>query len=147
MSQRQPNLQEQNDLSGIQRRKTRLLWLMWASTQRMGKYIRVSSKLFTRRAADLIVEACFSAMTRDRHGKRAAVNLSMIAVALKLSRFAWILKVMLVWLYSKLEQFISIFRWGFSSPLSVATGRLACSEISLSINEKNLADRAPSFNQ
>ena len=90
--------------------KTRLLWLMWTSTQLMGNYIWASSNLFTRRADDVIIEASFTAMTRDRHDLRAAVDLSMIAVALTPSWFAWILKVMLVRLRSKLGQFISFSR-------------------------------------
>ena len=40
---------------------------MWPSTQLIGKDIRTSSQLFTRRVADVISEACFTAMTGDRH--------------------------------------------------------------------------------
>ena len=69
MNERQPNSKEHKDSSGWQRRKTRLMWLMWPSTQPIGMYIKASSEL----------------------------------------RFAWILRVMLVWLYSKLRQFISSF--------------------------------------
>ena len=54
---------------------------MWPSTQRIGKDIKASS-LFTRRAVDVISEAFFSAMTGDRDDELAAMDLSMIAVAL-----------------------------------------------------------------
>ena len=54
--------------------KTRLLRLMWPSTQRIGKDITVSSKLFTRRAADVISEACFTRMTGDRHDELARLQ-------------------------------------------------------------------------
>ena len=55
---------------------------MWLSTQRIGKDIRTSSYFFTRRAADVVSEACFTAMTGDRHDERAAMDLSMIIYAL-----------------------------------------------------------------
>ena len=55
---------------------------MWPSTQRIGKDIRVSSELFTRRAADGISEACSTAMTGDRHDELGAMDLSMTEVAL-----------------------------------------------------------------
>ena len=54
---------------------------MWPSTQRIGKDINASS-LFTRRAVDVISAAFFSAMTGDRDDEPAAMDLSMIAVAL-----------------------------------------------------------------
>ena len=40
---------------------------MWSSAQLIGKDIRASSQLFIRRAADVISEACFTAMIGDRH--------------------------------------------------------------------------------
>ena len=46
------------------------------------KDIRVSCQLFTRRAVDVISDACFTAMTGDRYDKPAAMDLSMIAVAM-----------------------------------------------------------------
>ena len=52
------------------------------ATQRIGKDIRASSYFFTRRAADVVPEACFTAMTKDRHDELAAVDLSVIALAL-----------------------------------------------------------------
>ena len=55
---------------------------MWPSTQRIGKDIGASSNFFTRRAADVVPEACFTAMTEDRHDELAAMDLSVIAVAL-----------------------------------------------------------------
>ena len=58
LNERQPNSPEHEDRSGWQRRKTRLQWLMWLSTQRIGKDIRASSYFFTRRAADVVSEAC-----------------------------------------------------------------------------------------
>ena len=82
MNERQPNSSEHKDCSGWQRRDTRLQLLMWPSTQRIGKDIRASSYFFTRRAADVVPEACFTAMTKDRHDERAAVDLSVIALAL-----------------------------------------------------------------
>ena len=54
-------------------------------TQRTGKdraRHRESSMLLTRRAPDVISEACFTVMTRDRHDELTAMDLSMIAVAL-----------------------------------------------------------------
>ena len=55
---------------------------MWPSTQRIGKDMRASSYFFTRRAADLVPEACLTAMTEDRHDELAEMDLSVIAVAL-----------------------------------------------------------------
>ena len=99
MNERQPNSPEHEDRSGWQRRKTRLQWLMWLSTQRIGKDIRASSYFFTRRAADVVPEACFTVMTEDRHDELAAMDLSVIAVALTPAWLVWILTVMPVWLY------------------------------------------------
>ena len=90
---------EYEDRSGWQRHKTRLQWLMWPSTQRIGKDVRASSYFFTRRAADEVSVPCFTAMTEDGHDKRAAMDLTMIAVALTPSWLVWILTVMPVWLY------------------------------------------------
>ena len=50
-------------------------------TQRIGKDIRANSYFFTRRAADVVSEACFTVMTGDRHDKRAAMDFSMIIFA------------------------------------------------------------------
>ena len=55
---------------------------MWPSAQLIGKDIMASSQLFTRRAADVISEACFTAMTGDRHDELAAMDFNMITVAL-----------------------------------------------------------------
>ena len=84
MNERQPNSLEHEKCSSLewQHRKTRLLWLMWPSSQCLGKSIRASPLLFTRTAADVISEACFTAMTGDRHDDLAAMDLSRIAVAL-----------------------------------------------------------------
>ena len=82
-----------------QRRKTRLQRLMWIATQRIGKDIRASSYFFTRRAADVVSEACFTVMTGDRHDERAAMNFSMIIFAQTPSWLVWILTIMPVWLY------------------------------------------------
>ena len=41
--------------------------------------------MLTRKAAIVISEACFTAMTGDRYDDVAAMDLSMIAVALTLS--------------------------------------------------------------
>ena len=81
-NERQPNSPEHKNRSGWQHRDTRLQWLMWPSTQRIGKDIRASSYFFTRRAADVVPEACFTAMTKDRHDELAAVDLSVIALTL-----------------------------------------------------------------
>ena len=51
---------------------------MWPSTQRIGKGIRENSYFFTRRAADVPPEACFTTMTEDRHDELAAMDLSVI---------------------------------------------------------------------
>ena len=55
---------------------------MWPSTQRIGEDIRENSQLFTRRAVDVISEACFPAMTGYRHDEQAVMDVSMIAVAI-----------------------------------------------------------------
>ena len=60
------------------------------STHRKGYQSKFS--FFTRGAADAITEACFIAMTGDRHDELAALDLSMIAVALTPSSWlVWIL--------------------------------------------------------
>ena len=74
MNKRQPNSPEHEDRSEWQRRKPRLQWLMWPSTQRIGKVIRASSYFSTRRVVDLVPEACSTAMTEDRHDELAASN-------------------------------------------------------------------------
>ena len=89
MNERQPNLREHEGCWGWQRPKTSLLWLMWPSTQSIGKDIKASS-LFTRRAVDVISEAFFSAMTGDRDDELAALTPSWLVC---------ILTVMPVWLY------------------------------------------------
>ena len=58
---------------------------MSPSTQRIREDIRASSWLFTRAAAAVIFEACFTAMTGDRYDELAVMDLSMIAVALNSS--------------------------------------------------------------
>ena len=55
---------------------------MWPSTQRIGKFTRASSYFSSRRAVDLVPEACSTAITEDRRDELAAIDLSMIAVAL-----------------------------------------------------------------
>ena len=189
LNERQPNSPEHEDRSGWQRRKIRLQWLMWL--------IRISEQthFFTRRAVDVVSEACFTAMTGDRHDERAAMNFSMIIFALTPSWLVWILTVMPVWLYfghhfcfvlfcfwtlnfvyytsvscvwfllpyvslkifkTRNAYFVFSFEdfricsrfnnvnygaWYVCKPLfgsSVATYRLACFEISLSIIEKKL---------
>ena len=100
LNERQTNSPEHEDRSWWQRRKTRLQWLMWLSTQRIGKDIRASSYFFTRRATDVVSEACFTVMTGDRHDERAAMNFSMIMIfAQTPSWLVWILTIMPVWLY------------------------------------------------
>ena len=70
-----------------------------SSTQRIRKDIRVGSLLLSRRAADVISQACFTAMTGDHHDELPAMNLSVVAVALTPSCLVWILTVMPAWLY------------------------------------------------
>ena len=94
MNERQPNSPGHEDRSKWQRRKTRLQWLMWPSTQGIGKVIRASSYFSTRKVVDLVPEACSIAVTEDRHDELAAIGLSMIAVALTASWLIWILTVM-----------------------------------------------------
>ena len=94
MNEQQPNSLGHEDRSEWQRRKTRLQWLMWPSTQRIGKVISGSSYFSTRRVVNLVPEACFTAMTEDRHDEPAATDLSMIAVALTPSWLVWISTVM-----------------------------------------------------
>ena len=108
LNERQPNSPEHEDRSEWQRRKTRLQWLKWLSTQRIGKDIRASSYFFTRRAADVVSEACFTVMTGDRHAKRAAMDFSMIIFAQTPSWLVWILTVVSVWLYFSSFLFCSI---------------------------------------
>ena len=55
---------------------------MWPSTQGIGKVISASSYFSTRRVVDLAPEASSTAMTEDRHEELAAIDLSMIVVAL-----------------------------------------------------------------
>ena len=99
LNERQLNSPEHEDHSWWQRRKTRLQWPMWIATQRIGKDIRASSFFFTRRAADVVSEACFTVITGDRHDKRAAMDFCKIIFAQAPSRLVWILTVMPVWLY------------------------------------------------
>ena len=63
------------------------------------KDIRASSYFFTRRAADVVSEACLTVMTGDRHNERAAVDFSMIIFDQTPSWLVWILTDMPVWLY------------------------------------------------
>ena len=76
LNERQPNSPEHEDRAGWQRRKTRLQWLMWLSTQRIEKDIRASSYFFTRRVANLVSEACFTVTTGDRHDEPVWLNFS-----------------------------------------------------------------------
>ena len=108
MNERRLNSLKHEDRSRWQRRKTRQQWLMWPSTQRIGKDIRASSKLFTRWGVDVVSEACFTAMTGDRHYEPAAMDLSMISVALAPSWLVWILTVRPVWLYFSSFMFCSV---------------------------------------
>ena len=94
MNEQQPNSLGHEDRSEWQRRKTRLQWLMWPSTQRIGKVIRASSYFSTRRVVDLVPEACSTAMTKDRHDELAVIDFSMIAIALTPSWLVRILEVM-----------------------------------------------------
>ena len=102
MNKRQPNSWEHEGCWGWLRRKTSLLWLMWPSTQRIGKGIKASS-LFTRRAVDVISEAFFRAMTGDHDDELAALTPSWLVC---------ILTVMPVWLYFSYHScFVLHFFW------------------------------------
>ena len=57
---------------------------MWPSTHRIGKDIRATFYLFTRRAADVILNF-FTAISEDRDDELAAMDPCMIEVALTLS--------------------------------------------------------------
>ena len=89
-----PNSLGHEDHSEWQRRKTRLQWLTWPSTQRIGKVIRASSCFSIRRVVDLVPGASSTVMTEDRHDELAAIDLSMIVVALTPSWLVWISTVM-----------------------------------------------------
>ena len=93
MNEQQPNSLGHEDRSEWQRRKTRLQWLMWPFTQCIGEVIRASSYFSTRRVVDSVPEACSTAMIEDRHDELAAIDLSMIAIALTPSWLVWILTV------------------------------------------------------
>ena len=51
---------------------------MWPYAQRLEKDIRTSSRMFSRRAADVISEAYLTAMTGDRDNEIAVLDLSKI---------------------------------------------------------------------
>ena len=114
MNEQQPNWLGHEDRSEWQRRKTRLQWLMWPSTQRIGKVIRASSYFSTRRVVDLVPEASSTAMTEDRHEELAAIDLSMIAVALTRSWLVWILVVIPGYIFHRSCFFFSVLleKWG-----------------------------------
>ena len=138
INERQPNSRECKDRSGWQRRDTRLQWLVWPSTQRIGEDSRASSYFFTRRAADVVPEACFTAMTKDRHDELAAMDLSVIAVALTAAWLVWMLTVMPVWLYfsSFLFCFVLFCFWSrnFTHYTSVGCVWFSLPYVSLSIS-------------
>ena len=94
MNEQQPNSLGHEDCLEWQRRKTWLQWLMWPSTQHIGKVIRASSYFSTWKVVNLVPEDCSTVMTRDHHDELAAIDLSMIAVALTPSWLVWILTVM-----------------------------------------------------
>ena len=170
MNERQPNSSVHEDRSGWQRRKTRLQWLMWLSAQRIGKDIRVSSYFFTRRAADVVSEACFIAMTGDRHDDRsrsvtvmsrmnfnscASFTIPVLFLKTKLN-ILYECELCLIFVcpfcflfedfrlcsrFSKVNHGAwHVYKPRFGS--SVATCRLACSEISLSIIEKKTSEKS-----
>ena len=94
MNEQQPNSLQHEDCSEWQHCKTRLQWLMWPSTQSIGKVTWASSYFSTQRVVDLVPEACSTVMTKDHHDELAAIDLSMILVTLTSSRLVWILTVM-----------------------------------------------------
>ena len=96
MNERQPNSPEHKDCSGWQHRRTWLQWLMWPSTQRIGKDIGASSYFFHWKGSRCTF---WGLLHWDDHDKLVAMDLSMIAVALTPSWLVWILTVIPVWLY------------------------------------------------
>ena len=102
MNERQPNSPEHKNRSGWQHRDTRLQWLMWPSTQRIGKDIRANSYFLTRRADNVLPEACFTTMTEDRHDEPAPMDLSVISMNLT---------VISVWLFFHHSCFVLFCFW------------------------------------
>ena len=86
---------EHQDCSGWQRHKTRLLWPMWPSTQHISE--RISEQALS----------C-SLKGGDRLDELAAMDFSMIVVALKPSWLVWILTVIPVRLYFSSFLFCSV---------------------------------------
>ena len=117
MNERQPNSPEHKNRSGRQHRDTRLQWLMWPSTQRIGKGIRANSYFFTRRAADVLPEACFTTMTEDRHDELAAMDLSVISMNfnsyISLVIFSSFLFCSVLFLITKFTYYLSVSCVGF----------------------------------
>ena len=81
------------------------------STQWKG--VRVSSQLFTRRAADVISEACFTAMTGDRCESDETVMISInFNSYASLAIFAIIRSFFLLFLNTKLyAYYTSVRKW------------------------------------
>ena len=109
MNERQLNLPKHEDFSGWKRPKTRLTAVTdvaFHSTHRKG----YQSKLLVllSKATYVICEAYLTAMTGDRHDELAALDHSMIAVALTLSWLVCILTVMPVRLYFSSFLFCSL---------------------------------------
>ena len=55
-----------------------------------------------------LVEACLTVMTVDHRNELLVMDHSVMVVALRLSWFAWIITVMLVWLYFSSLMFCSV---------------------------------------
>ena len=106
--------QKHEDRSWWHHRKTRLLWLLWPSTQWIGKDIRANPQLFTRRAANVISEACIASLQWPEIAmmhELAVIDLSMTTVALSPSWFVWILTVILVYFYFNHSCFVLFCFW------------------------------------
>ena len=85
MNERQPNSPGHKDHSEWQRRKTRMQWLMWPSTQSIGKLL-----FFHLNSSRCNSWGLLHCDDEYRHDELAAMDLSMIAVALTPSWLVWI---------------------------------------------------------
>ena len=111
INERHPNSPEHEDRSGWQRRKTWLQWLMWPSTQRIGKDIRASSFFFHWNGGPCSFRGLLHCDDRRSHDELVAMGYSMIAVALTLSWLEWILTVRPAWLLFHNSCFVLFCCW------------------------------------
>ena len=110
MNERQPNSSEHKDRSGWQPwHSVAVTDVAFHSTHRKG----YQSKLlfFHSKAAVVVPEACFTAMTEDRHDEQTSMELSVIAVALTTAWLVWISTVIPIWLYFPYSCFVLFCFW------------------------------------